>query len=222
VAPPRQVIVEQMEIAIQELKAAGALSTEASDECGLGKLALQLVSLATVEDPAAMAQVFSSLEPVASPVLTMMLDVNWLVVAQSGWPLFGLINLINLRKQEIKGGINPDVLDGLDTPTGQAFMGEIGRVLMQGSMPALDVLADEFLKIISTDPQAAPTPLSQFTALACHAVARPNLQEKAAFMQVLQDGFKQAVGNAQEFDIMVSTSWPLWAFIHLAADSFVP
>jgi len=113
-APPqRQVIVDQMELAIQDLKKAGALSTEASDECGLGKLSLQLVSLATVDDPGPMAQVFSSLETVASPVLTMLLDVSWLVLAQTGWPIFGLLNLINMRKQEIGGGMNPDVLEGV-------------------------------------------------------------------------------------------------------------
>mmetsp|Transcript_45457 Transcript_45457/g.105423 ORF Transcript_45457/g.105423 Transcript_45457/m.105423 type:complete len:381 (-) Transcript_45457:57-1199(-) len=220
-APPqRQVIVDQMEQAIEDLKKAGALGTEAKDECGLGKLSLQLVSLATVEDPAPMAQVFSSLETVASPVLTMLLDVSWLVLAQTGWPIFGLLNLINLRKQEIQGGMNPDVLDGLDAPASQAFLGSIGRVLMEGSLPALDHLADEYLRTITSLPPAA-TPLGQFTALAAHAVARPDLQEKAAFMQVLQDGFRQAVGSAPELDIMISTGWPLWAFIHVASEAFV-
>jgi len=91
---------------------------------------------------------------------------------------------------------------------------------MEGSLPALDHLADEYMKIVGTLPPAA-TPLGQFTALAAHAVARPDLQEKAAFLQVLQEGFRQAVGSAPELDIMISTSWPLWAFIHVASDAFV-
>lgn len=78
--------IEQMgttlKSAISELKAANAFAPD-SDECGLGRLCLQLMSVATIEDPIVLAQLFQGMEQLASPVLTMLLDVPLTAIGQA-------------------------------------------------------------------------------------------------------------------------------------------
>ncbi|CAK9114362.1 Putative cytochrome P450 CYP13A6 [Durusdinium trenchii] len=81
------------------LQAAGGFDSSSTNECGYGKLALQLLSVCLVSDPFAVAQTVQSAgEAFASPVLTLLLDIPWVATALSGWPLFGLLAQVSLRK----------------------------------------------------------------------------------------------------------------------------
>merc|ERR1719336_1932688 len=75
----REAMTASMEGALKDLKAMEALGPQAVDECGLGKLCLQLLSFASIDDPAAIVQLFS------------------VALAGAGWPFFGLLSQLNLR-----------------------------------------------------------------------------------------------------------------------------
>lgn len=210
---PREVLVGALEGAITDLKAASALSTQATDECGFGKLFLQLMSIATVDDPAGLAQVFSAIEQIASPVLTLALDVPWDAVAKSGWPLFGILAQINLRKVQA-GTLDTSGIDGLGDPTTKAFHAELTAALSRDGA-AIEAASSAFLKKENQSPSA----LAPLTAMSAQAAGQTELPVRAEMLAATQAVMKQVLGDAAELDIALSTSWPLWGLLHIAVDS---
>ncbi|CAK9044757.1 Thromboxane-A synthase (TS) (TXA synthase) (TXS) (Cytochrome P450 5A1) (Hydroperoxy icosatetraenoate dehydratase) [Durusdinium trenchii] len=96
---PEAQVKTAVDQAIAQVKAAGGFDSSSTNECGYGKLALQLLSVCLVSDPFAVAQTVQSAgEAFASPVLTLLLDIPWVATALSGWPLFGLLAQVSLRK----------------------------------------------------------------------------------------------------------------------------
>jgi hypothetical protein len=210
---PREVLAQALEATMQDLKAANALSPGTEDECGLGKLCLQLLSIVSLEDPSPLAQLFSSIEQMASPVLTLLLDVPWAATAQAGWPLFGLLAQINARKAQLPG-INTDAIDGMSDPSTQAFAAELQAALGKDGA-ALEAAAKGYLQ---KDP-ASGSVTAPMTAMAAQAAGTPQLSERAQMLGALQGGLKQAIGDAVELDIAMSTKWPLWGLLAVGVDS---
>jgi len=204
-----------MEAGVQTLKAAGALSPEAADECGLGKLCIQLFSFAAIDDPQVLPQLFSGFEPLASPVLTMLLDMPWAALAQAGWPIFGLLSQINLRKAQI-GALNDDAVDGMDAPAAKQFQAELAIALSSKDGLAAQRAASTYL---AGGVQGASA-LGPLTAMATQAMASPEPQERMQLLDVMQQAFKQVIGSGPELDLALSTKWPLWGMLHAALDAF--
>lgn len=201
--------------ALRELKAAEALSPAGADDCGLGKLCLQLLSMANIDDPAVLAQLFTGLEQLASPVLTMLLDVPWVVTGQSGWPIFGLLSQINLRKQQVPGALNGEEVDGLNEPAGQQLLVDLAGALQSGEPAHLAGAGGSYLQKETRGSALAP-----LTAIAAQAYSSQDPQQRAAILQSLQQGFQQVMSTAPELDIALSTNWPLWGLVHLAVDGY--
>jgi len=217
--PNREFLVASLDGAMQELKAVNALSPEAPDECGLGKLSLQLLTFATVEDPAALVQIFAGLEQLSSPVMTMLLDVPWAATAQAGWPIFGLLGLLNMKKGQLDGILNTLEIDGMADVPGQALQIELATALQAADGNMLMQAGANYLaraEMAGTQGSA----LAPLTALAAQAAGNPSAQERLGFMQVLQTAFKQVVGSAAELDVALSTNWPVWCLIQLAVEPF--
>eukprot|EP00427_Karlodinium_veneficum_P007171 CAMPEP_0169091340 /NCGR_PEP_ID=MMETSP1015-20121227/16309_1 /TAXON_ID=342587 /ORGANISM="Karlodinium micrum, Strain CCMP2283" /LENGTH=400 /DNA_ID=CAMNT_0009151823 /DNA_START=65 /DNA_END=1268 /DNA_ORIENTATION=- len=210
---PREVLVGALEGAIQDLKSANALATGVQSECGFGKLSLQLLSIATVDDPAGLAQVFSAIEQIASPVLTLALDVPWDAIAQSGWPFFGLLAQINLRKIE-GGAISTSAIDGLEDPLTQNFYSEL-RTALGKDGAAIEAVSAAFLRKEAQSPSA----LAPLTAMSAQAAAQTELPVRAQMLAATQEIMKQVIGDAAELDVALATSWPLWGLLHVAVDS---
>lgn len=210
---PREVLVGALEGAIADLKASNALSTQASDECGFGKLFLQLMSIATVDDPAGLAQVFSAIEQIASPVLTLALDVPWDAVAKSGWPFFGILAQINLRKVQA-GVLDTSGIDGLGDPWTQSFQAELIAALSRDGA-AIEAASSTFLK----KEGQSPSGLATLTAMSAQAAGQTELAVRAEMLVATQAVMKQVLGDAAELDIALSTSWPLWGLLHVGVDS---
>lgn len=211
----REVLTTAMDGVMRDLKAVNAFSPQAADECGLGKLCLQLLSFATVEDPLALIQLFINYEQLSSPVLTMLLDVPWVILAQTGWPIFGLLAQINLRKGELQGALNDDAVDGLLEPESKAYQAYLSAALEVSDGATIVAASNAYLDT------RAKASLGQLTAIAAQVLALQTVSEKAQQLQILQDGFKQVIQTAAELDIALSTQWPLWAIVHLAVDSLV-
>eukprot|EP00927_Polykrikos_kofoidii_P056752 TRINITY_DN5082_c0_g2_i1.p1 TRINITY_DN5082_c0_g2~~TRINITY_DN5082_c0_g2_i1.p1 ORF type:complete len:415 (-),score=82.41 TRINITY_DN5082_c0_g2_i1:123-1367(-) len=209
---PKETLTAALEGAILDLKTAGALSPQASDECGFGKLSLQLVSFANTEDPSGLMQLFGSIEQVASPVLTMLLDLPWAAVAMSGWPLFGLLNQINLKKHQIPAVVQSmEELDGTNDSITKSFMAEVSAALTNGDNAALAKAGAAFLTQESTGSALGP-----LTGVAAQAVGAAKIEERAAFLEALQGLFKQVVSSGAELDMALTTQWPLFGLIHTA------
>lgn len=211
----RATLIASMETGMRDLKAVNALSPQAAEECGLGKLCLQLLSFASVEDPLALVQLFAGYEQLSSPVLTMLLDVPWVVLAQSGWPLFGLLAQINLRKATVDGALNNLEIDGLTDQLSQSYFATISAALSASDGASLVQASIAFLSMPSKGS------LGSLTAMAAQVLAAQTLEEKVQQIQILQASFKQVVQTAAELDIILSTQWPLWPIIHLAVDSLM-
>jgi len=210
--------IEQMgttlKSAISELKAANAFAPD-SDECGLGRLCLQLMSVATIEDPIVLAQLFQGMEQLASPVLTMLLDVPLTAIGQAGWPLFGLMSTINLRKAQIPELLNNAEIDGLADEAGLFFQNEVLKGLTEGNSEALNRAGAFYLQL-----DAGGSALAPLTALASQTLGASIVQERLAFLETFQAALKQVIGSAAELDIALSTRWPLWGMMQMSLDVF--
>lgn len=218
---PREALQASMEGALNDLKSVGGLSPEAAEECGLGKLTLQLLSFAAIDDPTALVQLFGSFEQLTSPVLTMLLDVPWAALAASGWPIFGLMGQMNLRKQHVEGAMNTEALDGLADPISQQFLAYLLTALQNGDANMMQQAGAAYLQADGESPQGGSgSALGPLTAIAAQAAAAANVQDRGAFLQGMQQGFKQVIGSGPELDIALSTNWPLWGLLHVSMSSF--
>jgi len=209
----REAMTSGMEAVISHLKGSGALTPETVNECGLGKLCLQLLSFALVDDPGALVQLFTGFEELASPVLTLLLEVPWALIGASGFPFFGLLAQINLRRAHVPGALNNDGVDGLDDPVAKAYRTELLAALAAGGTASVDKASAAFMQ---RESQASA--LGPLTALAAEAAGGASQQERLAFLQGMQLGFKQAIGSARELDIAMGTQWPLWSVMQLAVE----
>uniref|UniRef100_A0A7S2NE78 Uncharacterized protein n=1 Tax=Zooxanthella nutricula TaxID=1333877 RepID=A0A7S2NE78_9DINO len=212
--PGREAMSAAFEAALGELKAVGALTPEAADDCGLGKLALQLLSFASMEDPTALALLFTGVEQLASPVMTVLLDVPWAATGQTGWPIFGLLSLISMRRGTVPEALNTLEVDGLSDASGQTFQTELIAALQAGDSGALDRASSAYLQRL-VSPGSALAPL---TALAAQVVGRSDAGLRMGMLRTLQGAMQQAIGSAGELDIGLGTHWPLWGLLQMALE----
>lgn len=211
---PRKAMIAAMDSAMKALKDADALAP-GSSECGLGRLSLQLLSFASIEDPLALVQLFQAMEQLTSPVLTTLLDYSYARIGQSGWPIFGLLSQINLRKNEVAGAMNSDELDGLDEQAGTDLLANIITALSSGDPTVMEPAGSIYLAQETKGSALAP-----LTAIAARAYGSQDAQIRDEILRALQNGMRQVVSQPMELDIAMSTNWPLWGLIHLAADGY--
>jgi hypothetical protein len=208
----KKVLAEVFESVNKDLTSSGALSAAASGECGMGRLALQLLSL-TPAEPEVQLELFSTSEKIASPVLTSLIDVPWLAVAQSGWPIFGLLAEINLQKRAA-GVVNKEEVDGLDQPIGQAFYNELSQALIKGDGAAIGEVTRLYLVMDNEKNLYA-----YLSALAAGA-AGSDPKQRMELMDTVQVVLKQYITTGVALDISLGTRWPFWGVAHAACDVF--
>mmetsp|Transcript_73448 Transcript_73448/g.192613 ORF Transcript_73448/g.192613 Transcript_73448/m.192613 type:complete len:304 (-) Transcript_73448:266-1177(-) len=212
----RATLSASLEVVLKDLKAAGALQ---ADDCGIGKLCLQLLSFANVDDPLALVQLFEGFEQLSSPVLTLLLDVPWVVLAQSGWPVFAMLAQINMRKGMVPEVINSDAIDGVADPAGQEFQAYLMAGLQAGNIQVVEQVSAAYLQMGS---QVGGSALAPLTALAAQATGGKGVQRHLEVLDALQAGFKQVIGTGAELDVSLSTRWPLWGLMHVGVDALYP
>jgi len=208
----KKVLAEVFATVNKDLADSGALSEKASGECGMGRLALQLLSITPLE-PEVQLELFSSSEKMASPVLTSLIDVPWLAVAQSGWPIYGLLAEINLQKRAA-GVVNKEAVDGLDQPIGQAFYNELSQALIKGDGAAIGEVTKLYIAMDNEKNLYA-----YLSALAAGA-AGSNPQQRMQLMDTVQTVLKQYITTGVALDITLGTRWPFWGVAHAASDVF--
>jgi len=203
---------------IAELEPVRGLSADADavSECGFGKLFIQLLSIATVEEPAGLAQYFQEHPAVSNPVLTMLLDIPWITMAQSGWPFMGILAQINYQKVSVVGPmLNSAAVDGIGDETAKVYFDVMVAAREIDDLRTMATVSQMYLR---SPPDGSP--FATLTALSTQCAISMDVQDRVKGMQLLQDSLRQALPTAPELDIGLSVRWPLWGFLHMAVDVF--
>jgi len=215
---PTDDLVAAVKGSLADLEAVGGMSsdTDAVNECGFGKLFIQLVGLATIEDPASLAQYFQDHQAAASPVLTMLLDIPWVAMAQSGWPFFGVLAQINYQKAKLLAPmLDTKAIDGLANEAVVAYFDVMKEAQQNSDMMGMAAASNMYLRNVPPG-----SPYASLTALSTQAALEMNIGERLKAVQTLQDLFRQAVTSPNELDIALTIQWPLWGFLHASVDVF--
>lgn len=213
---PADKIKNTVDGAVADIRAAGGFDKSAGDECGYGRLAIQLLSLALVDDPVAAAQPLQQSATIANPVLTLLLDIPWVATALSGWPFFGILAQVDHHKvQKLSGMLNNEAVDQLDKKGSQAFFAE-----MAGAAKTSDLVGMAEASIVVLQSNADVGVIGSLTALATQAAMQVDVQKRMGQCQALQQALRNAIGDARELDIALTTRWPLWSLLHISVDAF--
>lgn len=102
-------------------------------------------------------------------------------VRQAGWPLFGLMSTINLRKAQIPELLNNAEIDGLADEAGLFFQNEVLKGLTEGNSEALNRAGAFYLQL-----DAGGSALAPLTALASQTLGASIVQERLAFLETFQ------------------------------------
>jgi len=209
---PREEIKKVVDKAVKDLTAIGGF---AKGECGLGRLSIQMLTIATLDDPQAVLQLLQTSGEISSPVLTVLLDVPWMATALSGWPFFGILAQVGLHKIDLlKGYLNTDVVDGLDRPLEKQYFSEANGAAQQSDLVGM---AEAAYKYLSGETGGIMAPL---TALATQAAVQSDVKSRMDACGSLQQSFRNVIRNAEELDFALSTRWPIWSLLHLTVGAF--
>jgi len=215
-----QALVDKAENAI---KAVRGLSFSPVDECSMGRLCMSLMALAAAPDDNSPAGIVAAggggagsvLPALAmhSPLLTVLLDMPWRLVLASGWPLFGILAQLNLRRARHD-----------DAPlSGQPAMYfiSLGAGLERQEAYSLATLGAEFLRSVEGRAHASTHVLPGLCALASQLLSpevgtRGGMPTDTALKQV-QGFYRQAVQGIEDVQGTLDTAWPLYRVLHLVS-----
>lgn len=216
-ALPSNNISTTLDTIVADLTTEGALKPGVGEECGAGRLFIHLLSLTMSDSPAVVAQFFQEHEAMASPIMTLLLDVPWVSVALSGWPFFGLMSQIGFHKLSLLGSLlNKDAVDNLEDDITRTFFNELMEAKRQGQMGTMMHASNVYMHQSAKGGNA----LGTLTALSVQTAMEMDPRKRVEGLQVIQTGFRQALTSFAELDIILTTRWPLWAFLHVGIDSF--
>jgi len=214
---PADTIKNAVDAAVSDVRSAGGFDKSAGDECGYGRLAIQLLSLALIDDPVASAQPLQQTMTIANPVLTLLLDIPWVATALSGWPFFGILAQVGHHKvHKLTGMLNNDAVDQL----GQAKASQPFFTEMSNAAKKSDLVGMAEASIVVLQSNADVGVLGSLTALATQAAMQADVQKRMGQCQALQQALRNAIGDARELDIALTTRWPLWSLLHISVDAF--
>merc|ERR1712166_19274 len=119
-----------------------------------------------MDDPSAIAQFLESTPEMASPILTLLLDIPWVSTALSGWPFFGILAQVAMHKVDLmKGVLNNDAVDGLVDDAGRNFFTEISSASQKEDLASMYYASNKYLQHPNNG-----NVMGQMTALATEAV----------------------------------------------------
>jgi len=152
-------------------------------------------------------------------MLTLLLDIPWVVTALSGWPLFGILAQLSFNKVgALEGAINHDALDGLEAGDEalRSYFKAVRAGQQTGDLLVMSEASAAFLQ--STSNQGGD--MGWLTAMATQAAIQPQVKERMKFVETLQNYLRQSIHTAAELDIALATRWPLWGLLHVTIDAF--
>lgn len=207
-----------VETSVAEIEKSGGWGKDAASECGFGKLFLQLLTISRIDEPALLAQYLQEHPDIASPVLTILLDIPWVVMAQTGWPFFAILRQLNHQKAQVVGPmLRYEEIDGLTEAPVKSYYDKLQEAQKNVDMPAAMQASIAYLQSKDISPGH---PFAVFTALANQAAVQLDVKERFDLLKYMQDSMKQTISNAAELDVALTTRWPLWSYLHVGIDVF--
>lgn len=179
----------------------GAMTQQ--DDCGLGRLLLHI--LATIADDYTadeLGHMVRQIEPLHSPLMTVLLDIPWAQVTQSMWPFAAVLHQLSLRRRE---ALPPefDQLKGVH----QQFHAFITAALAEGkAAEAPAVLGEAAQQYIDATRDAPPSA----TGTAAAVLARGLAQRDAAALDAAQSLVQQLVASPTDLDAFLVSHWPVF------------
>lgn len=217
-ASTQEELAKVLEGAIVEANTVGALGAEGASECGFGKLFIQVMSIALIDEPSVLVQYISEKPVLSSPLLTLLLDIPWVVMAQSGWPFFGILAQVSYHKQRVlKGAMREDAIDGLGDDFTKAYFDIVSKSQESGDLIAMTEASGKYLKI----PDLGKTsPFGAICAMSTQAAIQMDVKDRLNTLDIIQKSFRQTMSTPAELEIALTTRWPFWGFLHVAVDVF--
>jgi len=209
----REEVKNVLDTAIAELKAVNGFD---KDDCGFGKLLLQLLNIALLEDPDVVPRVFRETEIVSSPVMTTLLDLPWVQTALTGWPFFGVLAQISHAKLEILNGTFDNTLvDGLEDAASKSYFEALSQAQLTDDLGAMAVASVSYLE----KPKQHEHVFGLMTALAVQTAVQPNVDERVSLLQGIQNAMRSVITNVPELEVGLTIRWPLWRLLHVSVDA---
>jgi len=196
-----------MDIAVQDVK---------KDECGLGKLMVQLLAILASDSNGLVVQEAFKNESLTSPILTLLLDFPWPEIAS--WPFMGIFAQIAARRVTFQP--NDAEIDGFGNEQIIAFATGLSQAIVDKDWKALMDLSQVFIE--QGEQLAAAAPIGYICALFTRAAGiaqRPDLapdQSPQELVMLAQMLMKQLIKTPDDFLVLLSTRWPLWGMAHRA------
>lgn len=211
----REALSGALEKVMEELNKNNLMAASPTNQCGMGRLCLQLLSVATIDDPAVTLQIFTAVEQLASPTLTFLLDIPWSMSADAGWPIFGLLNQLNFKKSKMVDVALMDQVDGLTSAESRQTLSNLKIAMATHDMAGIQ---DASRNLLALTAGPAPGALGGLTAMAAQAAAPAQGQPRLHVLGDVQVAMRQAIGTASELDLALGTQWPLWGLLQQATD----
>lgn len=189
------------------------LSPENRDQCGVGKMLVQLLSILVNDNKGELiGKQIESNEPLTSPMLTLLLDIPWNNY-QPMWPYFGFLAQMAIKRVQSKQ--NDITVDGLQGPELQQFLNAFDVSIVNGDLNSIKSLAEAYLA--TGDDGVRESPIAFITALFAKAATSEQKEEVQELFFAAQGVIKKMVFRPQDLDTLLSTRWPLWGFAYLAS-----
>jgi hypothetical protein len=189
------------------------LSPENRDQCGVGKMIVQLLSILVNDQKGELiGKQIESNEPLTSPMLTLLLDIPW-ASYQPMWPYFGFLAQMAIKRVQSKQ--NDLGIDGLQGPELQQFLNAFDVSIVNGDLPSIKSLAEAYLA--TGDDGVRESPIAFLTALFAKAATSEDKAEVQELFLAAQTVIKRMVFKPQDLDTLLSSRWPLWGFAYLAS-----
>lgn len=220
-----QAVQSAVEGAITDIQAVNGFAAPGpgvEDECGFGKMLLQLLGIVLVEDVDAVTAFFRRSENLASPVLTMLLDIPWVETAISGWPLFGVLAQVAFHKVAVLGpALDGSDIDGLNDGAARAYYDQIVSAQQTGDIEAMAMAAASYIQTpINVTDQGEPPIFSSLSAAATQALAQSNVQQRLDLMHDIQGSLKSRLTSPADLEVALTTRWPIWSLLHVCVSIF--
>lgn len=186
-----------------------------ADTCGMGVLSIHLLNAISMEDTeeskAALVFLFDQYQPLADPVLTLLLDMPWNAVLQSKWPLFPLLSQVHHRKNDL---ISMEEIDGLNHTATKKYWTELSGHLGRRDWNSVRDASEKFMDKYSLE----TTQVAMLTAFAGQGM-NTNSSFRDICLEYTQEYFKRMVVGGGDLDAVVGSKWPMFEVLQGLWDS---
>eukprot|EP00747_Dinoflagellata_sp_TGD_P024396 gnl/TRDRNA2_/TRDRNA2_130517_c0_seq4.p1 gnl/TRDRNA2_/TRDRNA2_130517_c0~~gnl/TRDRNA2_/TRDRNA2_130517_c0_seq4.p1 ORF type:complete len:635 (+),score=146.52 gnl/TRDRNA2_/TRDRNA2_130517_c0_seq4:198-2102(+) len=187
------------------------------NECGMGRLCMSVLAVLSGEAGRSLLGASANLH---SPLLTLLLDVPWMIVMRSGWPFFAMLAQLHL------GAHSSDDLPTNGLSLEAEYFQRLVDGLRQGEEATLAALGLVFIqqdnqrKARHNQGDAGDLHAMPLLCALASQLLSPDVSAGKAIegvMNQVQGFFRQAVQSVDDLQATLLSAWPLYGVLHVAA-----